>query len=381
LENNTTVVKKQCSNIDIDFEEEEDVCADTSFDEEFGIDFSVVKKEEVEESVREWNPEESKPILSQNLNQFLEISDNPQKEEGGEVVETCNICGKTCGTKKLLRSHMLVHTSAVVKCPKCIPDRYLKEYGLKKHLRNCHKSKDIPCDIPGCPKMFKLREVMLRHIKSVHNMERTLCPHCGAAVINLSYHLEKCNRDNLDHITCKICNKQYASKMSLLLHEKSIHGPDTGLEVCTVCGKSVKDMKSHMKVNHSETNQRTMQCHVEGCKSMFRTKQEVTNHYNRVHLDIKAQCSICLQWLKNLPEHISQVHNRDRKHVCNECGKQFFKNSDLKLHIERVHTGKRYNCPECGRTVSKIREHMKVAHGISDIDMNSITVVTVNNVM
>jgi len=289
--------------------------------------------------------------------------------------ETCSVCGRLCKNKKILRSHMLVHTSQMVKCPKCIPDKFLKENGLKKHLKNCHKEADVSCEFPGCEKKFKLREVMQRHIKSVHMHERTLCSRCGAAVLNLSYHLETCNKDNLKNITCKICNKQFSSKMSLSIHEKAIHGP-IALEVCTVCGKAVKDIKSHMKLNHTDKNQRTLSCEVEGCDGMFRTKQEVRNHYNRVHLDLKTQCSICLQWLKNLPEHISQVHQQDRKHVCSQCGKQFFKSSDLKAHIERVHLGKRYVCPECGKTVSKIREHMKSLHGVSDLDQYSITVIT-----
>ena len=107
--------------------------------------------------------------------------------------------------------------------------------------------------------------------------------------------------------------------MSLSQHEKSIHEAGAP-EVCSVCGKAVKDMKSHMRVNHSTKNQRTIPCDVEGCDGMFRTKQEVRNHNNRVHLDLKTQCPICLQWLKNLPEHISQVHEQDRKHVCSQVG-------------------------------------------------------------
>jgi len=299
--------------------------------------------------------------------------------ETNSEAESCSVCGRLCRTKKILRSHMLVHTSKIVKCPKCIPEKFLKENGLKKHLKNCHKVADVPCEFPGCEKKFKLREVMQRHIKSVHMLERTLCSRCGAAVLNLSYHLETCNKDNLKNVICKTCNKQFASKMSLSIHEKSIHGP-TALEVCTVCGKAVKDIKSHMKLNHTDKNQRTISCDVEGCDGMFRTKQEIRNHINRVHLDLKTQCTICLQWLKNLPEHISQVHQQEKKHVCSQCGKPFFKSSDLKAHIERIHQGKKYICPECGKSVSKIREHMKSVHRISDVDHYSLTIITANGV-
>jgi len=258
-------------------------------------------------------------------------------EEVKEDIKTCTVCGKISSNLKNLRAHMKIHTSRIVKCPKCIPDNFIKEIGLKKHLKTCHKPKDIPCDIPGCTKLFKLKEIMHRHIKNVHNGERKLCPHCGADVINLSYHLEKCNRDNLDHVTCKICLKQYASKTILDLHERTIHGLDNTLKECAVCGKTVKDIKSHMKINHSETSLRTRQCPVEDCKKMFRTKQEVENHINSIHLDIKSQCSICFLWFKNVSDHIGQVHKGGKKYSCDECDKQFSRNFGLKQHMERVH--------------------------------------------
>ena len=146
-------------------------------------------------------------------------------------------------------------------------------------------------------------------------LERTICSNCGTAVANLSYHLETCNKDNLDHVTCKICNKQFSCKLYLSTHEKTVHGPPAR-EVCTTCGKAVKDMKSHTKWKHSENTQKTNYCAVEECDAMFRTKHELRTHNNRVHLDLKNQCHICLQWLKSLPEHLSQVHHQDRKHVC-----------------------------------------------------------------
>jgi len=345
---------------DDDFEDEEQVKRENSKFIEEEIDFKDEYNCETKPNIAD---------IQRRIGQFSHINDTDFH------LATCNICGKQCKSKHVLRSHMLVHTSKRVKCPKCIPDKFMKENSLKKHLKNSHKEADVQCEYPGCDKMFKLREVMQRHIKSVHMLERTICSNCGAAVINLSYHLETCNKDNLDNITCKICKKQFSCKMYLTTHIKTVHGP-TALEVCTVCGKSVKNVKSHIKWKHSDNVQKTNLCEVEGCDAMFRTKTELRTHNSRVHMDVKTQCTICLQWYKNLAEHVSQVHQQDRKHVCSQCGKQFFKNSDLKTHIERVHHGRRYICPECGKTVSKIREHLKCVHGISDPDQDSITIVT-----
>jgi len=340
-------------------------CTDDIFDAEEFLErgYSEYKKEEADVNAHDTKPSGKDLVLTEG------------QPDPDILLEICNVCGKKCATKKLLRSHMLVHTSEMVKCPICIPDRFLKEYVLKRHLKNCHKQADVPCEFPGCEKKFKQKEVMQRHIKSVHLGERTLCSLCGEGVLNMSYHLETCNKDNLKNVTCKLCNKQFSSKYILNMHEKNIHGPGTEPEICSICGKAVKDMKSHMKLNHSNKNQRTICCQVEGCTGRFRTKQEVRNHNNRVHLDLKSQCHICLQWLKNVPDHIKQVHEHERKHVCSQCGQSFFKSSDLKVHVERLHQGRRYICPECGKPVSKIREHMKAGHGIPDVDINSITVI------
>jgi len=285
----------------------------------------------------------------------------------------CTVCDKSFHTSKLRRGHMLTHTSQTVKCPQC--DKYLKEYLMTKHLRNVHTAKDIPCDIEGCPKLFKLKEVMRRHIKSVHEEARTLCTLCGESVRELHYHLQTCNKDNHEQNTCKICNKQLSCKVSLQTHVNIVHGPQMP-ETCEVCGKQVKQLASHMKLNHSAEVKKNMPCPDQGCGKMFRTKQTATTHYNRMHLEIKEQCRICSEWLKNLPMHLNQVHKQGKKHVCSHCGKIFYKTSDLKVHIERVHEGKRYSCPMCGKTVSKIKEHMRVVHGVSDVDKDSMQSVT-----
>ena len=284
-------------------------------------DISTIKKEDFD--VTDCTNEDIEARTSE-MNRTVFPNQLSQNGEVDNYLKICSICGKTCRNKHVLKSHMHIHTSQIVKCPKCIPDHFLKGNNLKKHLKNCHKEADVPCEFPGCEKMFKSRDVMLRHIKSVHMLERSICPNCGTAVLNMAYHLETCNVDNLDNVTCKICNKQLSCKLYLSTHERTVHGPPN-LEVCTICGKGVKDVKSHTKWKHSENNQKTNCCAVEGCDALFRTKQELRTHNNRVHLDLKTQCEICFQWLKSLPEHMSQVHQQDRKHVCSKVN-----NSDRK---------------------------------------------------
>ena len=100
-------------------------------------------------------------------------------------------------------------------------------------------------------------------------------------------------------------------------------------------------------------------------------------HYTCAHTDEKEQCGECGQWLKNLYGHMMTVHKMGKKMPCPECDKIFYKSHDLKVHRERIHEGMRYICPECGAHSSKIREHMRSAHSISEVDLAHVTTVRI----
>jgi len=275
----------------------------------------------------------------------------------------CQVCSKGFRTLKLLRSHMEIHKD-VRRCPICIPVKFFKPYVLKKHLKIVHKKvKDIPCEFNGCDKMFKQKLVMKTHMKVVHYGERALCNICGKAVRNMHYHRLNCNRDNVNRIVCELCEKPFSCKTALELHVNGVHANIK--EVCPVCGKEVRFVNSHMRFAHSEEKLNKFACNIPGCDKTFITKQNVAKHIERVHDGKKDQCTICKEWLKNLPSHMYQVHKQGKEHVCDDCGKVFYRSYDLKLHIQRVHMGIRFTCNECGKSVSKINEHLKVVHGVT----------------
>ena len=65
--------------------------------------------------------------------------------------------------------------------------------------------------------------------------------------------------------------------------------------------------------------------------------------------------------------HIAQVHERQRDHNCESCGKSFFDIFKLKTHIQTVHEGKRdYQCVTCGKSFSTkghMKRHNSSVHG------------------
>ena len=93
-------------------------------------DISTIKKEDFDvtdctnEDIEARTSEKNRTVCPNQLSQNGEV-DN--------YLEICSICGKTCRNKHALKSHMHIHTSQIVKCPKCIPDHFLKGNNLKKH--------------------------------------------------------------------------------------------------------------------------------------------------------------------------------------------------------------------------------------------------------
>ena len=244
----------------------------------------------------------------------------------------------------------------------CVPPQVLKKSKLTRHQKVAHKSKDIDCEVPECKVKFSKKSDMKKHIRNVHNNEKSLCVQCGDSFKDLNYHIRSFH-DNIQH-PCNICSKSYTTKQGLSFHLKHSHG-DVKKEVCHICAVEVKHVRHHIKMKHSGTVEKNIPCHDESCERKFRTKQEATIHYNSAHLNKKDMCPLCGGWFKSLYTHVHQTHQSEKKHVCDQCGKAFGKKNDLKVHKDRIHLLKRYICPECGKSISKIREHLKIVHSLT----------------
>jgi hypothetical protein len=233
----------------------------------------------------------------------------------------CSICCKVFRGKMLLKCHMTTHTSLLVPCPQC--GKLVKENGMQKHIKYCHKEgADIKCTYPDCDKLFKQPQCLSNHIKRVHLRETSLCTNCGQSVFDLYKHKNVCCPENIALITCKFCQKVFASSTSKIIHEKAVHNSE-GPTACTICGKMVRSMEQHMDNIHSNKAKRHP-CLVEGCGKAFKTSTELNVHTDGVHLKSRSQCADCGQWfsVKHLKTHIKTAHSGAQRteHPCPEVG-------------------------------------------------------------
>lgn len=76
-------------------------------------------------------------------------------------------------------------------------------------------------------------------------------------------------------------------------------------------------------------------------------------------------CGKSFLWNSELKRH-RRVHTGERPYICGECGNCFGRQSTLKLH-QRIHTGEKpYQCGHCGkcfRQSSNLHQHHRLHHG------------------
>lgn len=135
------------------------------------------------------------------------------------------------------------------------------------------------------------------------------------------------------------CGVEFTSMYEKEKHYDSVH---LGLYACSFekCPKTTKNKATLLK--HEETH--------------LKKKTDKI----KIHCD---QCSFETHALYNLGRHKELRHPdpatvKTEKFVCNECdGREFVNKGVFKKHMERVHNPQ--PCPECGKVLNNIREHLK----------------------
>jgi Zinc finger, C2H2 type len=98
--------------------------------------------------------------------------------DGGRGNFMCSECGKHYDSLQLLKSHFRSHSEPKIPCdePGC-EKMFLFLNQLKSHKKRIHlKVKDYTCDRPNCGKAFAANTALLRHIKVTHEKHRVKCP-------------------------------------------------------------------------------------------------------------------------------------------------------------------------------------------------------------
>uniref|UniRef100_A0A1B0GQ35 C2H2-type domain-containing protein n=1 Tax=Phlebotomus papatasi TaxID=29031 RepID=A0A1B0GQ35_PHLPP len=230
------------------------------------------------------------------------------------------------------------------KCCHCAKT-FKNKYGLRLHTENSHTPPELhKYKCPNCPKTFMS---MIRYKKHsyvhVTDAEKShICPHCSKAFAfkaNLQIHIKQMHEEVAYHV-CEICAKMFKNKDVFLRHQKTHTGEKIEKLPCPVCGNSFKykaQLKLHMK-RHNDSGQ-VFRCHL--CNKESPNSLALHEHIKYVHVrERKHKCNLCSSAFKTpigLREHMATHTSSQILYTCLFCPKQFNSNANKYVHQKRKH--------------------------------------------
>uniref|UniRef100_A0A8C3YFK4 Zinc finger protein 692 n=1 Tax=Catagonus wagneri TaxID=51154 RepID=A0A8C3YFK4_9CETA len=155
-----------------------------------------------------------------------------------------------------------------------------------KRIRKAAKRELLPCDFPGCGRIFSNRQYLNHHKKYQHIHQKSFsCPEpaCGKS-FNFKKHLKehvKLHSDTRDYI-CEFCARSFRTSSNLVIHRR-IHTGEKPLQ-CEICGFTCRQKASlnwHRR-KHAETVA-ALRFPCEFCGKRFEKPDSVAAHRSKSH--------------------------------------------------------------------------------------------------
>ncbi|XP_049627821.1 zinc finger protein 692 [Suncus etruscus] len=176
------------------------------------------------------------------------------------------------------------HTQSTVTSV-CNEDTDAAQIGPKR-IRKAAKRELLPCDFPGCGRIFSNRQYLNHHKKYQHIYQKSFsCPEpaCGKS-FNFKKHLKehiKLHSDTRDYI-CEFCARSFRTSSNLVIHRR-IHTGEKPLQ-CEICGFTCRQKASLNWHRRKHTETEAALCFpCEFCGKRFEKPNSVAAHCSKSH--------------------------------------------------------------------------------------------------
>ena len=145
------------------------------------------------------------------------------------------------------------------------------------------------------------------HNLKIHNSHfhstKSPCSYCGKLVAPGTFMRRHMKIHQKPTNECEVCLKAFTMRETMLEHQRTVHQMGD-IHYCEGCGKSFgskKVLKRHIERSH--TTAEKVQCQVHGCSYAANRKDNLINHV-RIHKDIdeneKSEIIAKIKSIKNL---------------------------------------------------------------------------------
>ncbi|CAG04154.1 unnamed protein product, partial [Tetraodon nigroviridis] len=273
-------------------------------------------------------------------------------------IMSCGDCGKEFKSMTLLKVHQRIHDPLYCKeCGKILASEPAFER---------HKLMHRPMQCTMCDKTFTLLRRLREHYEKQHGFTGPYpCAQCSKTFMQLSY-LAIHQRIFQQRAPLRVPPVPREVPLLQLPERPPLHAHGReALPLLAVRQVLPLGLGAH-RAHGDPLGGEAVGCGQ--CEAAYRTKLQLTNHVEQVHIGVRYPCNICgKQFMKetSLKRH-ELIHTGERPHQCTVCGKTFLTANELKLH-NRYHTGERpYKCEECGKAFIQsgyLKSHMRIHTG------------------
>jgi len=186
------------------------------------------------------------------------------------------------------------------------------------------------------------------------------------------------NSDKEPVLECQFegCNKKFFSSKTFYKHAADHNGLTHPFQ-CPICHLHF-DRKSQLKYHHESKHEKVVKHQCPFCEKGFYKNCDLKSHLNSHTGKKEYQCDVCFKnfsHVSNLNRHM-RIHTKDKPFVCKICGKRFNQTTILNNH-ERTHTTNIFGqCPECPKKFKTGRvliQHLKNAHLYSEANIKKVS--------